>query len=291
MRLSISRELTSGPFVIADARQHGMTWESLQSKSWRRLSRGQYAWSGLRYDIELRLRAVDQRLPPQSAFSGATAGWILGLDMNPEPIEVTIPRDLSVRTRAGVRLRRAGLSDGDIAVRRGFRVTTPLRTVRDLGSQRDLVESTAAIDMALHSRLTSLAALARYIASNAGAKGVKRLRCAYGLADPRSESPMETRLRLQLVNAGLPRPEVQVDLHDPAQRFVGRADMYYANARLVIEFDGQNHRERLESDRRRQNALVNCGYHILRFTAADLAAGGAPAQVRHALDSLARNPG
>lgn len=290
MRSDVHRELKSGPFAIREARKVGMTWDSLQSSSWRRLSRGQYAWVGLRHDVDLRLRGVDQRLPPRSAFSGCTAAWILGLDLPPEPIEVTILRDLSIRARAGVRVRRARLCDDEIEVRRGFRITAPLRTVCDLGSRKDLLESTVAIDMALHSGLMTCPTLGGHIERHAGAKGIKRLRRAFELADERSESPMETRLRLQLVRAGLPRPEVQAELRDSARRFVGRADLYYPDVRLVIEFDGQNHRERLGSDMRRQNAIVNAGYHILRFTAADVLEGGsAPAHVRKARAALRRN--
>ena len=81
---------------------------------------------------------------------------------------------------------------------------------------------------------------------------------------------METRLRWLLLQAGLPRPQVQTALHDSAGRFVGRADLYYPEARLVIEYDGVNHRERLVEDNRRQNLLMNAGFRLLRFTAADL---------------------
>jgi len=42
------------------------------------------------------------------------------------------------------------------------------------------------------------------------------------------------------------------------------------DSRLVVEFDGGNHRERLTSDDRRQNRLIGAGYRILRFTAADI---------------------
>ena len=96
---------------------------------------------------------------------------------------------------------------------------------------------------------------------------------------------METRLRWVLVRAGLPRPEVQTDLHDAEGRFVGRADLYYPAARLVLEYDGGNHRERLVSDNRRQNLLMNAGFRVLRFTAIDVhqRADVVVAQVRAAL--------
>ena len=76
---------------------------------------------------------------------------------------------------------------------------------------------------------------------------------------------METRLRWLLIAVGLPRPQVQAKLS------FGRADLYYPSARLVIEYDGVNHRDRLVEDNRRQNLLQNAGFRLLRFTAADLA--------------------
>ncbi|GAC1668420.1 MAG: hypothetical protein PVS2B1_26120 [Candidatus Dormibacteraceae bacterium] len=51
---------------------------------------------------------------------------------------------------------------------------------------------------------------------------------------------------------------------------MGRADLYYPQSGLVLEYDGVNHRNRLVDDNRRQNLLVNAGYRLLRFTAADI---------------------
>jgi hypothetical protein len=101
---------------------------------------------------------------------------------------------------------------------------------------------------------------------------------------------METRLRWLLIQAGLSRPDVQTDLRDGAAKFVGRADLYYPAARLVLEYDGANHRERMVDDNRRQNLLINAGYRLLRFTSADIhnRAGIVVAQVRAALASKAR---
>ena len=72
------------------------------------------------------------------------------------------------------------------------------------------------------------------------------------------------------MKAGLPRPEVQPHLHDQNGAFVGRADLYYADARLVIEYDGGNHRDRMIDDDRRQNLILRAGYRLLRFTSADV---------------------
>jgi very-short-patch-repair endonuclease len=288
MRLAVPAELRDGPFTVPEARNLGFKWRSLQASGWRRLSRGQYAWTQIPDDAELRLKAAQQRLPSPFAFSGRTAAWILGLDLSPcDPIEAIVPRNISVRCRAGMRVRRAALHEGDVIQRRGFRLTNILRTVTDLGSGRDLIESVVAIDLALNAGLIGMDTLNNHIEKSRGAKGIRRLRRAVALADSRSESPMETRLRVQLVCARLPAPELQVELHDKMGRFLGRADLYYSDVKLVVEFDGQNHKDRIAADLRRQNALLNAGYHVLRFTASDLhVKGSVAAQVRHARDLL-----
>jgi very-short-patch-repair endonuclease len=77
-------------------------------------------------------------------------------------------------------------------------------------------------------------------------------------------------LRLALVLGGLPKPEVQFELHDQAGRFVARADLYYRTARLVLEYDGETHRESITEDDRRQNRLTGIGHRLLRYTSADV---------------------
>ena len=102
---------------------------------------------------------------------------------------------------------------------------------------------------------------------------------------------METRIRLELIRARLPRPAVQAELCDASGNFIGRADLYYPDRRLVIEYDGRNHKDRLVADLRRQNALVNAGYHLLRFTGVDMRTpGSVVTQVRRARSMLTRYP-
>src|SRR4029077_18392573 len=102
----------------------------------------------------------------------------------------------------------------------------------------------------------------------------------------RRKSPTESRLRWLLIRAGVASPEGQFDVRDGQERFIGRADLYYPAARLVIEYDGGNHRDRMVDDNRRQNLLITAGYQVLRFTAADIhrRADVVVAQVRAALN-------
>ena len=81
---------------------------------------------------------------------------------------------------------------------------------------------------------------------------------------------MESVLRMILIGGRLPRPRVQARLTDVTGRFIARADLFYDKERVVIEYDGSNHRERLVEDNRRQNRLQRAGYVMLRYTAPDV---------------------
>ena len=148
------------------------------------------------------------------------------------------------RSRPGLSVRNCQI-DG-VAMVRGLPATTLSRTFHDLRRCLPDVEVLVLADQAMRLNLGRFHELAE-----------------------KAESPMETRLRWTLLQAGLPRPQVQTDLRDIDGRFLGRADLFYPTARLVIEYDGSNHRDRLVEDNRRQNAIVNAGFRILRFTAAD----------------------
>ena len=291
----VPAELMSGPFSVLEARRAGLSRKQLRGAAWRRLGGGLYAWAGLAEGPALTLAAVRRRLPPEAVFSGATAAWLHGLDLSPcDPVEVTVPEAGGVSARAGASVHRAALQGDEIVERRGMRVTSPLRTVVDLSRQRPLVEAVVAADMALHRRLLDMNELQAYVQANRGRKGVAGVRRVVDLAEPAAESAMETRLRLLLVLAGLPRPEAQVPLHDAHGHFLGRPDLYYRDRRLCVEYDGATHRESLVADDRRQNALVGAGFRLLRFTAADVlrAPGSVVERVRAALTtSRAAPPG
>ncbi|HYR50182.1 MAG TPA: DUF559 domain-containing protein [Candidatus Eisenbacteria bacterium] len=61
-----------------------------------------------------------------------------------------------------------------------------------------------------------------------------------------------------------------MSLHDHQGRFLGRPDLYYSEHKLALEYDGATHRDSLVEDNRRQNRLLNGGFRLLRFTAADI---------------------
>jgi Protein of unknown function (DUF559) len=285
-RHSVPAALRNRPFTAAEASGLGVSRGRLRGRLYRRLGSGLYRWVGLQESSHLVLRAVARRLPAGAAFSGRTAAWLHGLDVTPcDPIELTIPEPIGSGRRAGAHVRRAALTGEEIVSRRSLPTTSALRTVVDLGGRDPLTEGVVAADLFLHAELITLVELRAYVAAHPGAKGIARLRRVVDFADAKAESAMESRLRMLLVLAGLPRPEVQVSIYDDRDHFLGRPDLLYPVQRLAIEYDGGNHRDRLVDDDRRQNGLVGAGFRLLRFTAADVY--GAPdtvvMQVRHGL--------
>jgi very-short-patch-repair endonuclease len=267
----VPAELTRGPFTLVEARQAGLTRRHLQGASWRRVGSSLYVWAPLADKPALLLEAVHRRLPVAAVFSGQTAAWLHGLDLPPcDPVEVTISESCGISARAGMVVRRAELAEEDVVERRGMRATSAVRMLADLSHRLPLVEAVVAMDMALHREAVHLGHLHAYLAAHPRRKGVARLRQVIELAEPASESAMETRLRLLLVLAGLPRPEAQVPLHDERGHFLGRPDLYYRAHRLALEYDGSTHRESVLEDNRRQNRLINAGFRLLRFAAADV---------------------
>jgi hypothetical protein len=222
----IPAELTRGPFTLAEARQAGLDRWHLDGGSWRRIGPSIYAWAGLAQSPELMLSAACLRLPTTAAFSGQTAAWLHGIDMNPcDPIEVTVPPGSGVSGRSGLLVRRAALPDRDVVGVRGWRATTINRTLTDLCSHLSMTEAVVVVDSALHARIADLAMLKRYSAASSRCVRLAKSRRAIRLAEPASESPMESRLRMLLVLGGLPRPQAQVSLTDRKGRFLGRPDL------------------------------------------------------------------
>jgi hypothetical protein len=270
-RRRLPAELLRSPFTVKDARRAGLKRWHLESSAWQRVGYGSYAWAGLDLSPLHHIQAAKPRLPDGAVFGGLTAAWLHGLDVSPcDPIEVIIPPEARVSSRAGMAVRRSTLPREDVATIRGFPVTSVPRTLADSCSRVGLIEGVVMLDAALHVRKVKVRELDRWAENNGHRHGIRLLRRALDLAEPLAESPMETRLRLILVLAGLPRPKAQVSIYDRWGRCIGRPDLYYESHRLGIEYDGGVHRDRLTADNRRQNALLKAGVRLLRFSGADV---------------------
>jgi very-short-patch-repair endonuclease len=286
----IPTNLRLRPFTLEDAQRAGLRRWHLEGAAWRRVGPKTYVAANLEDSPMLRLLAAARRIPSSAVFSGLTAAWLHGLDVSPcDPIEVTAPVSTGIGARVGIKVRRTELREGDVVMVRGLPATTIVRTLRDMSARLSLTEAVVLCDLALHAGLLTVAVLNEATAMSSGLHGVVTLRKAMQHVEPAAESPMETRLRMLLVAAGLPRPEAQVEIRDELMRFVGRLDLYYRAQRLGLEYDGATHRENLVEDNRRQNRLLNAGVRLLRFTAGDIyhSRGAVVSQVRRQLNTVA----
>lgn len=292
-RAFVPAQLKRGPFTIEQARRAGLERWHLEGASWRRVGPATYMWTGLEEQPMHLLEAAQGRLPRGAAFSGFTAAWLHGLDVAPcSPIEVTVSENAGVSARRGMAVRRSALREGDVVVLRGMPATSMARTLAELCARLSLAEAVVIADAALHQGRLRLEHLQSWVKSNRKHHGIANLRRVITLAEPAAESPMESRLRMLLVLAGLPRPRAQVSIHDRWGRFAGRPDLFYEEHRLGIEYDGGVHRGALVDDNRRQNRLLNAGVRLLRFTGADVLGNpdGVVTQVRAMLANPKANP-
>ncbi|MGW0464080.1 endonuclease domain-containing protein [Streptomyces sp. NPDC003027] len=183
--------------------------------------------------------------------------------------------------RAGLRVHTTVLlTERDVSVRAGLRVTTPARTVGDLMRCGSREEGVVVADSALSRRtvrgvrrepLVRPDDLATQLSRRL--PGAPRARAMLPLTDPAAGSPAETIARLRMRDAGL-HPESQPLLHTASGRPL-RPDFLFREAGLVVEiegyaFHGTRHAHARDIDR--FNALAECPSvrRILRFTATEV---------------------
>lgn len=174
----------------------------------------------------------------------------------------------------------------------GVPVTGPARSIIDSAALLGTNQLDATIDAALRQRLVSIGELQAELdwIGTAGRKRAGRLRRLLNERDPTTRVPDSRFNRLVgqlLVDAGLPTPIYEFEVRQRGG-LVGRADLAYPSARLLIECDSERwHRNRhsFVADPRRRNSLLMAGYRVLSFTWDDYAARPAElvAVVRQAL--------
>ncbi|WP_075554040.1 hypothetical protein [Pseudonocardia sp. Ae505_Ps2] len=239
-----------------------------------------------------RCRAVSRWSGGRGVIAGWAAAELSGAPCAPAgapagaPVEVLLP--VRARAPAGVRVRRDRLHPGEIEWRDGIRVTTPLRTAFDLARGEDETDAVVAVDALAFRHGFSPDLLLHFAVRYRGLRGVSRVPGVLGLADRRAASPPETRLRLLLVRAGLPRPQAQHPVRDDVRRRAVWLDLAYPAARVGIEYEGADHTgpDRVLRDAARVTRLVDAGWRIYRYTRFDLRdePGRIVAEIGRALD-------
>lgn len=91
---------------------------------------------------------------------------------------------------------------------------------------------------------------------------------AVALIRPGAESRPESLLRLAIGDAGLPEPEVNPNLYDARGRFLGRCDLVYRRWKVIVEYDGEQHRTdngQFDHDVLRLEGFARAGWTVVRI--------------------------
>lgn len=223
-------------------------------------------------DLLLRSRAAALLVAGRAVLAGYSAAEVLGASCGPAdaPAEVTMLEAgcQSYRCR-GLRVRRDLIDPTETGTVDGIAVTSPVRTAFDLARWApNLMERVVAVDALAYRHRFVPESLMEVKYRHLGAHGSADLPKVVNLADARSESPMESRIRMALVMNGLPAPSVQHPVSAGGRSY--RLDLAYPHFLLAIEYDGETHRSqrRAHRDLIREAALVTLGWTILRFEAA-----------------------
>ena len=243
-------------------------------------------------------RAYAAVMPPGAMFVGRTAAVLFGLPVAHRDVldvgavaPVRAPRARGVR---GVKVEQHLVS---MRLLDGLPVSCPASTWAMLGrelSVRDLIiagDAVVCIPRGRHgvplpgARLATIEQL-EDAASAGPRRGAPRLRAA--LADIRagSMSPPETAYRLDAAAAGLPTPDLDVEVRDANGRLLGISEVVYSRWRVIVELEGDHHRTSRQQwlrDLDKYAAYSSHGWETVRLTSSHLRSGRAIPRVRDAL--------
>lgn len=260
---------TKRPFTRADAVAAGISPHLLRGSRFRRIFRGVYIASNVRpHDDERVLAAL--MIHPKGAWASHVTGaaWcgVAVPASSTTHISVVDPKDR--RWQPGLKPHVAPPRT-KTRTWRGVLVSTPIRMFIELASMLDLVDLVVAGDSML--RVLGLTA-EQLVTGLAKTRDYWSPAARYAAQFVRDDvdSPMETRLRMLIVLAGLPEPQVNVKVREQDGNVILRFDLAYPSVRLAVEYDGRQHVEIIEnweSDLDRGDLVDEAEWHILKVTA------------------------
>jgi very-short-patch-repair endonuclease len=195
-----------------------------------------------------------------ASHRSAAVLWKLLPERGPR-VDVTVPGGGGRGRRGAIIVHRSALPAGDVTVRDGIPVTTPVRTLVDLADVLPRRALERAMDEAAYLRL-DLRAL-RPVPGRRGAGQLRRVLAGHAAGSTRTRSELEELLLDLCRRAGLPEPELNQTIEGY------EADFIWREARLIVETDGwaaHGTRAAFEWDRRRDAEHTAAGWRVVRIT-------------------------
>jgi hypothetical protein len=253
---------------------------ALRGPRYTRLVHGAYL-TGDDVTHETRIQGFRLRAGDSAVLVGPSAAWAWGVRMagSADPIHVEVATG-AVPGRFVVP-HRGVLPCDDVTTTRLGPTTTPIRTAIDLArgvGTRHLSDDMRVAWVEALLQLTGLSAAT--LVSDAERRcrlhGLPKARTIVASARDGVESVRETLLRLLIVRAGFPEPQVQLPVRAPNGSTLARLDLGWEAHRVGAEYDGADHLEqgRWSRDLQRHNLLRSVGWTVLQVDKAGLARPG-----------------
>ena len=277
--------LPGRPFTLSEAQGLGFSRDTLRSREFAGVSRNLYRPAS--WDFELwdaaRVLCV---ATPGAWISHTTAARLHKLILPPwlsesNELHLSKPRKLPGTRRSGIVGHTVLTLPGEVESIDELRISTRPRTWLDLARKLALYELICIGDQLIriprpefegrskpYATLEHLRAMAD---RHKNLQGVVRAREALELMRVGADSGPETLMRLAMLDAGLPEPELQLKLWDGLN--APSADAGYRARRIALQYDGAHHLDAAQrhSDRRRDKAFRAAGWTVLVFTDKDVA--------------------
>ncbi len=158
------------------------------------------------------------------------------------------------RPPTGLIVRNEAYAADEVTTYNGIPLTTPARTIFDLGRHLDRDAAVARIDALLWVGRVGVRDVQPIIGRYRWARGLEQLRVALDLADDGAESPRETRLRLLLTDAGMRPTDTQIPVYE-GNRLITKFDMGWKHLLVGVQYDGGHHQTDRDQYVRDQRAL------------------------------------
>lgn len=294
-RRPLPPDLLGRPFTATEARRRGVRPDRLSDPDLDHPFHGVHG-AGLGSDVFTMCTAYRLRMRRDAVFTSVTAAQLWDLPL-PERLirdgrlHVGVPLGTPAPRGRGVLGHRLGREPIPTVHLHGLPVLDEAETWCDLAALLTADELTVIADSLLapgRADPSEMSAVLDSRASQPYRRHRALLLTALGRARPGVRSPRETLLRLLIVDAGLPEPEVAVRVLARDGRYLGEADLGYRRRRVLLEYEGDHHRTnkgQFRYDIRRREGFEDEGWSVLRVTGDDM---DVPALRGDLLDRLRR---
>lgn len=241
-------------------------------------------WLDLRNELRWLAESYRPLLLPTHAITGdaALAIWGAPLFTTTRPVlDVTVQGDGPLPRRRGVRAHRAPKGSFPIGTLYGIATPPAPATWALLAAQRSVEELVIVGDYFCRmwregygrrsvgrDPITTINDLEAETDARRRV-GVGKLRKSLPLIRSDAWSPRETKLRLILQAAGLPEPELNLDVWEGGV-FLGCGDICYPQYKVLVEYHGQQHGAQYAHDVERNAAFRAAGWDVIEVTSASM---------------------